>query len=80
MPTHDEYRKLADEYYSLATEAKTETDRLALLDIAPGRQVSRADRRAGRSGADPETEVQDAGPSNALGMAPAIAVAPVALT
>jgi hypothetical protein len=34
MPTSDEYRKVAEEYYRLAREAKTETDRLALLDLA----------------------------------------------
>ena len=28
MPTSDEYRKVAEEYYRLAREAKTETDRL----------------------------------------------------
>lgn len=34
MPTSDEYRKTAEECYRLATEAKTETDRLACLDLA----------------------------------------------
>jgi hypothetical protein len=34
MPASDEYRKIADEYYRLAGEAKTETDRLALLELA----------------------------------------------
>lgn len=34
MPTSDEYRKIAEEYYRLAREAKTETDRVALLDLA----------------------------------------------
>jgi hypothetical protein len=34
MPTSDEYRKIAEKYYLLAREAKTETDRLALLDLA----------------------------------------------
>ena len=34
MPTSDEYRKIADEYYRLAGEAKTEADRLALLELA----------------------------------------------
>jgi hypothetical protein len=34
MPTSDEYRKIAEEYYRLAGEAKTETDRLALLELA----------------------------------------------
>jgi hypothetical protein len=34
MPTSEEYRKIADEYTRLAGEAKTETDRLALLDQA----------------------------------------------
>jgi hypothetical protein len=34
MPTSDECRKIADEYDRLASEAKTETDRLALLDLA----------------------------------------------
>ena len=32
MPTSDEYRKIADEYYRLAREAKTEADRLSLLE------------------------------------------------
>jgi hypothetical protein len=34
MPTPDEYRKIAETYYRLAREAKTEVDRLALLDLA----------------------------------------------
>ena len=34
MQASDEYRKIAEEYYRLAREAKTETDRLALLDLA----------------------------------------------
>jgi hypothetical protein len=34
MPTSDEYHKIAEEYDRLAREAKTETDRLALLDLA----------------------------------------------
>ena len=34
MPISDEYRKIAEEYYRLAREAKTETDRLALLELA----------------------------------------------
>ena len=34
MPAPDEYRKIAEEYYRLAREAKTEADRLALLDLA----------------------------------------------
>jgi hypothetical protein len=34
MPTSGEYRKIAEEYYRLAREAKTEADRLALLDLA----------------------------------------------
>ena len=34
MPTPDEYRKIAETYYRLAREAKTEADRLALLDLA----------------------------------------------
>jgi len=34
MPIADEYRKIAEEYVRLAREAKTETDRLALLDLA----------------------------------------------
>jgi hypothetical protein len=34
MSTADEYRKIAEEYDRLACEAKTETDRLALLDLA----------------------------------------------
>ncbi|HEY2526733.1 MAG TPA: hypothetical protein VGJ20_02110 [Xanthobacteraceae bacterium] len=34
MPTSDEYRKTAEECYRLANEAKTETERLALLDLA----------------------------------------------
>jgi hypothetical protein len=34
MPTSDEYRASAEECYRLATEAKTETDRLACLDLA----------------------------------------------
>jgi hypothetical protein len=34
MSTSDEYRKVAEEYDRLAREAKTEADRLALLDLA----------------------------------------------
>jgi hypothetical protein len=34
MPTANEYLKLAEECYRLAKEAKTETDRLACLDLA----------------------------------------------
>ena len=34
MPTPDEYRKIAETYYRFAREAKTEADRLALLDLA----------------------------------------------
>jgi hypothetical protein len=34
MSTADEYRRIAEEYDRLACEAKTETDRLALLDLA----------------------------------------------
>jgi hypothetical protein len=34
MPTPDEYRKIAETYYRLACDAKTEADRLALLDLA----------------------------------------------
>jgi hypothetical protein len=34
MPTSDEYSKIADEYYRLAREGKTEADRLTLLDLA----------------------------------------------
>jgi hypothetical protein len=34
MSTADEYRKIAEQYDRLASEAKTETDRLALLDLA----------------------------------------------
>ena len=34
MATSDEYRKVAEEYDRLASEAKTETDRVALLNLA----------------------------------------------
>ncbi len=34
MPTVNEYLKMAEECYRLAREAKTETDRLACLDLA----------------------------------------------
>ena len=34
MSTSEEYRKIAEEYDRLALEAKTETDRLALLGLA----------------------------------------------
>jgi hypothetical protein len=34
MPTSEEYRATAEECYRLATEAETETDRLACLDLA----------------------------------------------
>ena len=52
MPTPDEYRKIAETYYRLAREAKTEADRLALLDLAKSwleaaraRQLLRLSRR-----------------------------------
>jgi len=34
MPSPDEYRKIAETYYRFARKAKTEADRLALLDLA----------------------------------------------
>jgi hypothetical protein len=34
MPTVNEYLKMAEECYLLAKEAKTETDRLACLELA----------------------------------------------
>ena len=34
MPTPEEYRKTAESYYRLALEAKTDADRLALLELA----------------------------------------------
>ncbi len=34
MPTSDEYRKISEKYYRFARDARTETDRLALLDLA----------------------------------------------
>jgi hypothetical protein len=34
MPTANEYLKMAEECYRLAREAKTETDRLACLELA----------------------------------------------
>jgi hypothetical protein len=34
MPTANEYLKMAEECYRLAKEAKTETDRLACLELA----------------------------------------------
>ena len=34
MPTSDEFREIAEQYSRLAREAKTETDRLSLLDLA----------------------------------------------
>jgi hypothetical protein len=34
VPTSNEYRQKAEECYRLANEAKTETDRLACLDLA----------------------------------------------
>jgi hypothetical protein len=34
MPTPEEYRKTAEAYYRLELEAKTEADRLALLELA----------------------------------------------
>jgi hypothetical protein len=34
MPTANEYLKKAEECYRLASEAKTETDRLACLELA----------------------------------------------
>jgi hypothetical protein len=34
MPTPEEYRKTAESYYRLALAAKTDADRLALLQLA----------------------------------------------
>jgi len=34
MSTADEYREKADECYRMANEAKTEADRIALLELA----------------------------------------------
>jgi hypothetical protein len=34
MPTANEYLKMAEECYRLANEAKSESDRLACLDLA----------------------------------------------
>jgi hypothetical protein len=34
MPTVNEYLRMAEDCYRLAREAKTETDRLACLDLA----------------------------------------------
>ena len=34
MPTANEYLKMAEECYRLACEAKTETDRVACIDLA----------------------------------------------
>ena len=50
MPTPDEYRKIAETYYSLACEAKTEADRLALLDHAKNwlEAASREDTNSAR--------------------------------
>ena len=50
MPTPDEYRKIAETYYRLAREAKTEADRLALLDLAKSwlEAASREDTKSAR--------------------------------
>jgi len=50
MPTPDEYRKIAETYYRLAREAKTEADRLALLDLAQNwlGAASREDTKSAR--------------------------------
>ena len=50
MPTPDEYRKIAETYYRLAREAKTEADRLALLNLAKSwlEAASREDTRSAR--------------------------------
>jgi hypothetical protein len=67
MPTSDEYRQTAEECYRLAQEAKTETDRLACLDLArtwldaasrqdqmtPG-QIAEADKLARERTTEPE--------------------------
>ncbi len=34
MPSSNDYREMTEECYLLASEAKTETDRLACLDLA----------------------------------------------
>ena len=48
--TPDEYREIADTYYRLAREAKTEADRLALLDLARSwlAAASREDTKSAR--------------------------------
>jgi hypothetical protein len=50
MRTPDEYRKIAVAYYRLAREAKTEVDRLALLDLAQSwlEAASREDTKSAR--------------------------------
>jgi hypothetical protein len=50
MPTPDEYRKIAETYYRLAREAKTEVDRLALLELAKSwlETASREDTKSAR--------------------------------
>ena len=50
MPTPDEYRKIAETYYRLACDAKTEADRLALLDLAKSwlEAASREDAKSAR--------------------------------
>jgi hypothetical protein len=53
MPTANEYLKMAEECYRLAKEAKTETDRLACLELAKtwidaaSQQEDEAQKRAG---------------------------------
>jgi hypothetical protein len=50
MPTPDEHRKIAETYYRLAREAKTEADRLVLLDLAKSwlETASREDAKSAR--------------------------------
>ena len=54
MPTPDEYRKIAETYYHLAREAKTEADRLALLDLAKN-WLEAASREDGKSARERRT-------------------------
>ena len=45
MPTPDEYRKIAETYYRLAREAKTEADRLGIARPCKKLARSRLARR-----------------------------------
>ena len=61
MSTSDDYSKLAEKCYRLASEAKTEADRIACLDLAQGwlEMASRQDEATAEQTAEAEQPVRE---------------------